>query len=361
MKQHFLLSAKARTLSVLEVARMSDDDAYAAFKAVRFSENDGEPFCPHCGSVTVYTYQARRLFKCKACEKQFTITSGTIFSGRKLPLRDILAAIAMFVNGANGASALKLGRDLGRSYKTAFVLLHKLRETMGEMRSDQKFTGIVEVDGVWVGGKIRRRTPQDKRIDFKKPRPPHISPALWEKMLAHRAKQRTIVTIRERRRGGRSASFVCHSEKEAVADILAMTDDSAIIHADEGSGWVGLQAHRDVRHVKHLKRYVAEDGTHINWVESFNSRVRRAERGVHHRLSGHYLQGYADEFCWREDFRRIDNGRQFSHLLKAAAGMPTSRTWKGYWQRRLIDGPRPEFTRKGAGLRNTGVAVRAPS
>lgn len=111
----------------------------------------------------------------------------------------------------------------------------------------------------------------------------------------------------------------------------------AAIHTDEGNGWANLHAYREVRQVKHKERYVAKDGAHINWVESFNSRVRRAERGVHHRLTGPYLQGYADEFCWREDFRRIDNGRQFSNVLRAVAGMPVSRNWKGYWQRRISD------------------------
>ena len=88
------------------------------------------PVCPACGCVAVYAYRTRKLFKCQGCGKQFSITSGTTFHGSKLPVRDYLMAIAIFANAAKGLSALQLGRDLDVSYKTAFVLAHKLREAM---------------------------------------------------------------------------------------------------------------------------------------------------------------------------------------------------------------------------------------
>ena len=111
MAQHFLLSAKARTLSLAAVMRMTDDEAHAAFVAIRWADNRGEPYCARCGCVAVYAYTARRIWKCKACGHQFSVTSGTIFASRKLPIRDYLAAIAIFVNAAKGLSALQLGRD----------------------------------------------------------------------------------------------------------------------------------------------------------------------------------------------------------------------------------------------------------
>lgn len=129
MAQHFLLSAKARTLSVTKVARMSHEEAAATFRAIRWASTDGEPTCPRCGCVACYSYATRPIFKCKACGHQFSVTSGTIFANRKLPVRDYLLAIAIFVNAVKGISALQLGRDLDVQYKTAFVLAHKLRET----------------------------------------------------------------------------------------------------------------------------------------------------------------------------------------------------------------------------------------
>jgi transposase-like protein len=60
------------------------------------------PYCPRCGCVAVYAYTARRIWKCKACNHQFSVTSGTIFASRKLPIRTLLAAVAIFVNAPKG-------------------------------------------------------------------------------------------------------------------------------------------------------------------------------------------------------------------------------------------------------------------
>ena len=131
MPQHFLLSAAAKTLSLAQVARMSDDEARAAFQRIRWADNAGEPYCPECGCLSVCAYASRPIWKCKGCKHQFSVTSGTIFASHKLPVRGYLLAIAIFVNGAKGHSALQLSRDLNVQYKTAFVLSHKLREAIG--------------------------------------------------------------------------------------------------------------------------------------------------------------------------------------------------------------------------------------
>ena len=59
MSQHFLLTAAARTLSLSAVARMSDEEAHAKFVAIRWADNDGQPYCLKCGCVKVYTYATR--------------------------------------------------------------------------------------------------------------------------------------------------------------------------------------------------------------------------------------------------------------------------------------------------------------
>ncbi len=112
MAQHFLLSAAARSLNLARVARMSEEEAREAFQLIRWSDHNGMPHCPKCGCLTL-TYMPRWLrWQCKGCRHQFTVTSGTIFANRKMPVRDILLAIAVFVNGAKGHSALQLSRDL---------------------------------------------------------------------------------------------------------------------------------------------------------------------------------------------------------------------------------------------------------
>src|SRR5581483_11069518 len=136
MSQHFLLSSRAKTLSLASVLRMTDEEAEATFIRVRWP--GGKPVCPHCECPIVW--DCRRAngtarWRCKACRKSFSVTSGTIFAFRKMSLRNYLAAIAIFCNEVKGKSALALSRDLQVHYRTAFVLAHKVREAMAsEMR-----------------------------------------------------------------------------------------------------------------------------------------------------------------------------------------------------------------------------------
>src|ERR1700686_4956318 len=167
MSQLFLLSAAARTLSLASVARMSDEEAHAKFVAIRWADNDGRPFCPECGCLRVYAYATRRLWKCTGCRYQFSVTARTIFQDRKRPIRDYLLALAIFVNGAKGHSALQLSRDLNCQYKTAFVLAHKLREAVASEQA--KSVGgdgkAVEIDGAYFGGYVKPANVKEHRRD----------------------------------------------------------------------------------------------------------------------------------------------------------------------------------------------------
>ena len=142
--QHYLLSAEARTLSLMQIMRLSDDQAFEMFKSARWE--NGEPVCPQCGGVEHYWIKTRKQWRCKhkECKHSFSVTSGTIFANHKLPLQTYLCAIALYSNCAKGMSALQLSRDLDVQYKTAFVLMHKLRESLSE--APQQLTGNVEID-----------------------------------------------------------------------------------------------------------------------------------------------------------------------------------------------------------------------
>ena len=316
---------------------MSDDEAYVQFRAVRWA--GGKPVCPHaeCGCDAVYEFKTRRLFKCKKCEKQFTATSGTKLASRKMSFRDILLAIAVFVNGVDGVSACRMSRELSCDYKTAFVVLHKLREPMGSMglrakhaAADPKkslpdadrLTGEVEVDGAYFGGHMKKANLAKGRKDMRVSNP----------------KRRCVVTIRERRPGGRTLTYVVPSESDAVNTVIRVVHPSASVRTDEGPHWgVFKLRFKDWEAVKHKEAYSYGGGIHTNWVESFNGRLRRAE-DVHRHISGIYLPSYANEVAWREDHRRVSNGVQFSLVAGHVAKVPKSERMVGYWQRR---GPRP--------------------
>ncbi|NVD45837.1 IS1595 family transposase [Qipengyuania atrilutea] len=317
MAQHFLLSAKARTLSLAKVFRMGEDAAYGLFCEMRWPETDGEAVCPRCGCTDSYFLKSRRKYKCVACYHQFSVTSGTIFASRKLSFTDLLAAIVIFVNGAKGISALQASRDLDVQYKTAFVLFHKLREAMAQEFADVKLNGTVEIDGAYFGGYVK---PENKKADRKDRR---LS-------FNRSGKRQCVVIMRERR--GCSLPFIVANEGDAVPFVRDHVGTLATIHADEGTGWDALYAGWDTRRVNHSVQFM-DRGVCTNQAESYFSRLRRMEIGTHHHIAGRYLNAYAGEAAWREDHRRVDNGSQAMTLTGAAMEAKVSRLWKGYWQR----------------------------
>ncbi len=317
MCQHFLLSAQARTLSLAKVMRLTEEEAYETFMQIRWAGNDGEPFCPRCGCAAVYEYHSRRIYKCKGCDRQFSLTTATIFASRKLPLRDLLAAIAIFVNGAKGISALQLSRDLDVQYKTAFVLAHKLRAAMGAEMNDRTLSGTVEVDGAYFGGYVKPENRKEDRVD--------------RRLKEHQTgKRRAVVVMRER--GGKTLPFVFNGEDESLELIQERVKHGSTVHADEATCWDGLHARFNAKRVNHSVTFKDKDAC-TNQAESFFSRLRRMEIGTHHHVSGRYLQAYAREAAWREDNSRKPNGTLYLLAAGAAMAHPVSREWKGYWQR----------------------------
>jgi ISXO2 transposase-like protein/transposase-like zinc ribbon protein len=302
---------------------MTDEEAHAKFVAIRWADNDGHAYCPRCGCTHLSAITTRNLWKCgaKECRYMFSVTAGTIFADRKRPIRDYLLAIAIFVNGAKGHSALQLSRDLDCQYKTAFVLAHKLREAVGaEVQNPDapELAGEVHVDGMYTGG---HRKPENRKAE-------RVDRRLAEEQTG---KRQVVVVAREV--GGRTLPFIVPRESAAVPLIRARVASGAIVMADEAAGWDVLHGSYDTRRVNHSVEYVAKDGANTNQAESWFSRLRRAEYGIHHRISGPYLYQYANEMAWREDNRRIANGTQWRRMTGAALRHPKSEVWRGYWQR----------------------------
>ncbi|TAK48527.1 MAG: IS1595 family transposase [Xanthobacteraceae bacterium] len=324
MAQHFLLSRAAKTLSLAQVFRLSDAEAEATFAKIRWAETDGKPVCPHCGGLDAYDCRRPNgapRFRCRACRKDFSITSGTLFASHKMLLRGYLAAIAIFCNEVKGKSALALSRDLGLSYKAAFVLLHKLREAMAEELKGRTIGGegkVAEVDGGYFGGYVKPANFRENRRDRR----------LFRNQ---NGKRRVVVILRER--NGNSVPAVFRSESHAQDFIRARIAKGTTINADEAGSWNGLDKRFEVRRINHEEAY-SSDGACTNWAEEFFSRMRRAEIGHHHHIAGTYLLRYAQEASWREDNRRVSNSDQTHRLAFLALKKGPSVDFSGYWQRR---------------------------
>jgi transposase-like protein len=322
---HFLQSKAARTLSLAQVFRMTEEEAEASFRKIRWHETDGAPVCPDCGGLDSYTHRRPTgllRFRCKACGKNYSITSGTLFASHKAPLRAYLAAIAVFMNEVKGKSALALSRDLGMSHKACWILLHKVREAMAEEFRGRKVGGngkVAEVDGAYFGGYVRPANLAKDRRDRRR-------------IANQSGKRQSVIIVRER--NGHSLPAVFKSEGAALSWIKSRIDIGTVVNADEAGGWNDLQSKYEMKRINHQEAY-SFDGACTNQAESFFSRLRRAEMGHHHHVSGPYLLRYAQESAWREDARRQDNGAQVRRVTELALKRGPSVDFSGYYQRHV--------------------------
>ena len=294
-------------------------------KRIRWADTNGQAVCSHCGSLTVY--ECRRpsgapRYRCRECGKDFSITSGTLSASHKLPLRGYLGAIAIFCNEVKGKSMLALSRDLGLSYKTAFVLCHKMREAMSEEMKGRQIGDDrpeAEVDGAYFGGYVKPANLKEDRVD---------------RRLAKNqsGKRKVVVVIRER--GGETLPGVFKTEGQALSWVRSRVVKGTVLHADEASVWNDLHARYEMKRIDHQQAY-SLDGACTNGAESYFSRLRRGEAGHHHHISGPYLLRFAQESAWREDNRRVPNGEQVQRVAKLALGRKKSVDFTGYWQRHV--------------------------
>lgn len=331
MAQHFLLSAKSKTISELEVARMSETEARVTFEKLRWSDTNGKPVCSTCGCTESYiinttsnTGKAIRRYKCKACRTQYTVTSGTLFANHKLELRDYLMAIIVFTNSVKGISASQMSRALGVQYKTAFVLLHKLRSALLDNQDTTKLNGTVEIDGCYVG-RTRPMNKKDERLDLRL-------------AVNQNPNKRCVLVARQRDIDGvganRTLTAIAKSESMLAIDTFAnnSVERNSTIHSDGANGYDNLEAFYNSIQGDHSEAYVGDNGECSNQAESFFSRFRRLQYGQCHKLSNKYLNSYANEIAYREDNRRVSNGAMMFDIAKKSINTPTHSEWTGYWQ-----------------------------
>lgn len=328
MAQHFLLSPQARSVSILSVASMSEKRAYAKLKRIMWDANGGKPICPHCGGLDHWELEDDKKWRCKACRKSFSLTSETIFKDRKLSFRKILAACVIFANGVMGVSACRLSRELDISYKSAWVLLQKVRDALGQNEETAQLAGVVEIDGAVFGGSMPR-LPNSKKLweEFKR-----------KNKAAAKKRQKLIVVMRERDdpetgKTGKLRTFLLPKEGDAIPIARDILLPDTIVHADMSPQWEPLQLLFETKRINHSEHF-SHDGACTNMAESFFERMRSAERGVHKHISGAHLHRYAMELAWKEQNRRVSNGEQAAMMISAVGKAPPSKTLVGYWQGR---------------------------
>jgi transposase-like protein len=263
------------------------------------------PVCPHCGESERRPYplksKTRRLYKCAACRKQYTVTVGTIFEGSHIGLHKWLLAFYLLCSSKKGMSAHQLHRMLGVTYKSAWFMAHRIRYAMEQSPFSERLKGTVEVDETYIGGKVRRQNQRQY-----KPLDPTQPDTRLRK--TGRGSDKTPVVVLVQRHGiARSARLANVTGDELKGVIRKHVDRSARIMTDSFASYRGLsKEYASHESVNHLDEYVRGE-VHTNTAENFFSILKRGIDGVYHHVSEVHLPRYLDEFTFRYN-NRIGNG-----------------------------------------------------
>jgi len=262
------------------------------------------PVCPHCGCmgrITKLEGKSTRpgVYKCNDCTKPFSVTVGTIMEDSKIPLNKWLMAYALINASKKGISAHQLHRSLGITYKSAWFLAHRIRETMDSgtdpLGGDPE--RVVEADETYVGGKAKNRANGKT--------PP----------------KKAVVTLVER--GGHARSFhVANVHANTLRTILFTNADRlSTLMTDESTVYTGAgQSFWQHKTVNHRSAEYARGNWHTNTAENFFSIFKRGIVGVYHHVSEAHLHRYCREFDFRYNTRTVSDAERTAEAVKGARG-----------------------------------------
>lgn len=273
---------------------------------------NGKPVCPHCG--TEKPYRTNRGFKCsdKDCHKKFTVRVGTVFENSKISFRIWFAAIYLCTAHKKGISSVQLAIDLGITQKTAWFVLHRVREMLKDkapqMLGENK---IVEADEAYVGGRERNKHHIKRRSNQ--------NPDLTNEGKPYKQKK-TVIGIIERD-GKVVLKYIPSANKENMLTFIKKhVPEGSKIYTDEFRGYAQLNkrySHETVRHAIHV--YVAGN-VHTNSIENFWSILKRGLYGVYHQVSDKHIERYLNEFAARFNTRKHATDERFELFLGQSEG-----------------------------------------
>lgn len=262
------------------------------------------PICPHCGSKEVY--KTNRGFKCKKCTKKFTVTVGTVFENSKIKLNIWFAAIYLCTAHKKGISSLQLHRDLGVTQKTAWFMLHRIREMLRKKQSTL-LQGTIQADETFVGGKNKNRH-ADKKIEGSQGRS---------------VKDKTPV-LGLVNNGTVNTEVIPDTKAKTLKPIIEnMVEKGAIVVTDDWDSYNGLSIDYNHQIIKHKEGKYMNGEFHTNSIEGFWSLLKRGIFGIYHYASPQHLKRYCDEFSYRYNTRKIDDSDRFMASLTKINGRLT--------------------------------------
>jgi transposase-like protein len=308
-----------KNISVLSLIEQIPDEAsaYRFLEEMRWAD---KPVCPHCGSLNVRFLEPkngstrltrtgadspRRVWQCreKECRKQFSVLTGTVFHGSKIPVRTWVFIVFEMVSSKNGVSAREIERKYGLTPKSAWFAAHRVREAMRQGPLAGLLTGEVESDETWVGPKARNV--HKGRSSAKVP----------------------VLTLIDRQTGEARSRIMPEVTSDSLAAALATEiHPEAVLMTDGHTGYYRtgktFSEHHAVNHdVKEWAR-TTHNGRRagINSAEGFFSQLKGSLDGTFHGVSLEHLPRYLDEFDYRYSTRKMSDSQRMAHLVGRTAG-----------------------------------------
>ena len=272
---------------------------------------NGEVCCPRCGSTAVGFIQSRRMFQCreKSCRKQFSVKVGTIFEDSPLPLNVWFVAVWCITNAKNGISSCELARATGITQKSAWFVLHRVREAM-HTGSFEKFGGVVESDETFVGGKAKNM---------------HLSRRRERINGTGGAGKAVVHGLLERGAGKDACSkvkakVVPNTKGKTLAPIVrANVETGAHVYTDSLQSYNALAADYVHAAVDHAECYI-NGVVHTNGMENFWALFKRCINGTYVAVDEPHLQRYVDEEVFRFNERHLNDGQRFNCVMPGVVG-----------------------------------------
>jgi len=259
--------------------------------------------CPRCGSKEHSYISTRRFWFCKGCKKQFTVKVASIFEDSPLGMDKWMLAVWLIVTCKNGISSYEIANHLGITQKSAWHLMHRIRKAM-QSGSFAKFSGHVEVDETFLGGKARNMhiAQRQRRI---------TSTGGYDKV--------PVMGILER--GGKvRVKVVPNRKKHALqTEVRKHVEAGSALYSDALLSYSGLASEYAHQVIDHAVAYV-DGNVHTNGLENFWSLLKRSIRGTYVSVEPYHLHRYLDEQALRFNERKMSAADKFAMVMGNVSG-----------------------------------------
>jgi transposase-like protein len=285
------------------IVYFADPDNSLKYLAAKRWPNGVE--CPYCGAKEPMFLKTRRIWKCKAtaCRKQFSVKIGTVLNESPIGLDKWLTAMWLVSNCRNGVSSCEIARDLGITQKTAWFMLHRIREAMQD-KTATKLSGEVEVDESFIGQKSR-----------------NMHASVRARKITGTGGTDKAIALRMVERGGNVRAFAVPNRRkhELHSKVRENVTAGSALFSEALRSYDGLAGEYQHAVVDHAVEYV-RGNVHTNTMENFWSLVKRQLHGTYISVEPWHLFRYLDEQAYRYNGRKLSDAERFAIVCSQVAG-----------------------------------------